>query len=75
VFSADREQTRETVNHWILTSHAFDGVIDFAKAVTDPANPTALLPAFDSGDHLHPNDAGCQALANTINLRMIVGEG
>jgi len=75
VFSADREQTRETVNHWILTSHAFDGVIDFAKAVTDPANPTALLPAFDSGDHLHPNDAGCQALANAISLRMIVGEG
>jgi lysophospholipase L1-like esterase len=75
VFTADREQTRETVNHWILTSHAFDGVIDFATAVTDPANPTAMLPAFDSGDHLHPNDAGCQALANAISLRMIIGEG
>jgi lysophospholipase L1-like esterase len=68
-----REQTRLDVNHWIMTSHAFDGVIDFAAAVADPASPAALLPAFDSGDHLHPNDAGCQAMADAVNLSMLTG--
>lgn len=67
------EQTRIDVNNWIMTSHAFDGVIDFAAAVADPANPNALLPAYDSGDHLHPNDAGCQAMANAVNLSMLIG--
>jgi lysophospholipase L1-like esterase len=67
------EQTRTEVNNWIMTSHAFDGVIDFAAAVADPANPSAMLPAFDSGDHLHPNDAGCQAMANAVNLSMLIG--
>lgn len=69
-YSAAREAKREAVNHWIRTSGAFDGVIDFAKAVQDPANPLHILPAFDSGDHLHPNDAGYQAMANAINLAL-----
>lgn len=55
-----------------MTSHAFDGVIDFATAVADPANPQMLLPAYNSGDHLHPNDAGGQAMANAINLRTLL---
>ena len=67
------EQTRETVNNWILTSGAFDGVIDFAKATADPSNPLVFNPAFDSGDHLHPNDAGYQAMANAINLEALLG--
>ncbi len=75
ISSATNEKTRETVNTWILTSHAFDGVIDFASAVADPADPAALNPAYDSGDHLHPDDAGCQAMANAINLRMLLGRG
>ena len=57
---------REAVNHWMLTSHAFDGVIDFASAVANPADPTTLNPADDSGDHLHPNDAGFQAMADAV---------
>jgi lysophospholipase L1-like esterase len=56
-----------------MTSHAFDGVIDFAAAVADPANPSALLPAYDSGDHLHPNDAGGQAMADAVSLSMLIG--
>jgi lysophospholipase L1-like esterase len=68
------QKTRSEVNNWIMTSHAFDGVIDFAAAVANPSNPTALLPTYDSGDHLHPNDAGCQAMANVIDLSMIVGK-
>jgi lysophospholipase L1-like esterase len=73
VDSPAAEQTRTAVNHWIMTSHAFDGVIDFSAAVADPANPAAMLPAFDSGDHLHPNDAGCQAMADAVNLAMLIG--
>ena len=65
------ETKRETVNHWIRTSHAFDGVIDFAKAVRDPAAPLQLAPAYDSGDHLHPNDKGYQAMANAIDLAQL----
>jgi lysophospholipase L1-like esterase len=66
------EVKRETVNHWILTSGAFDGVIDFAKATANPSDPQVFKPAYDSGDHLHPNDAGYQAMANAIDLAMLL---
>jgi lysophospholipase L1-like esterase len=62
-FSTGGESTREALNQWIRTSNAFDAVIDFDKATEDPANPGHFLPAYDSGDHLHPNDAGYQAMA------------
>lgn len=67
-YSATGEAKREAVNQWIRTSRAFDGVIDFDAAVRDPASPLQLLPAYDSGDHLHPNDTGYQAMAGAINL-------
>jgi len=67
-WSAAKESTRQAVNQWIRTSGAFDAVVDFDAAVRDPANPQSLLPAFDSGDHLHPNDAGYAAMANAVNL-------
>jgi lysophospholipase L1-like esterase len=66
------EQTREAVNHWILTSGAFDGVVDFAAATANPADPQTFNPAFDSGDHLHPNDAGYQAMANAVDLERLL---
>ena len=69
-YSAAREAEREAVNHWIRTSGAFDGVIDFDQAVRDPADPLRLLPAYDSGDHLHPDDAGYQAMADAVNLAL-----
>jgi len=65
-------QHREAVNTWIRTSGAFDGVIDFDAVMRDPANPLRLNPAYDSGDHLHPNDAGYQAMADAINLDMLL---
>ncbi|MBV9604498.1 MAG: SGNH/GDSL hydrolase family protein [Solirubrobacterales bacterium] len=74
-YSTAGEAKREAVNQWILTSGAFDGVIDFAKVVADPSDPTMMAPQYDSGDHLHPNDAGYQAMANAIPLRLILGEG
>jgi hypothetical protein len=49
--------TAQGLNEWIRSSHAFDGVIDFEKVALDAANPEKIQPAFDSGDHLHPNDA------------------
>ncbi len=61
---------RRAVNEWIRTSGMFDGVIDFDAATRDPAQPDRFLPAFDSGDHLHPSDAGYQAMAEAIDLAL-----
>ena len=70
-YSDAAESLRQAVNTWIRTSGAFDGVVDFDKAVANPADPTALDPNFDSGDHLHPNAAGMQALANAVDLALL----
>jgi lysophospholipase L1-like esterase len=64
------EQVREAVNDWIRTSGTFDGVIDFDQITRDPANPTRFNPAYDSGDHLHPNDAGYKAMGAGIDLKL-----
>jgi|SoiMethySBSTD1v2_1073268.scaffolds.fasta_scaffold39630_6 lysophospholipase L1-like esterase len=61
---------RLVVNRWIRTSGAYDGVVDFDAALRDPADPERIRPEFDSGDHLHPNDAGAAALANAVPLRL-----
>lgn len=58
---------RESVNQWIRTSHAFDGVIDFDKALRDPGQPDRLLPRDQSGDWAHPSNTGYAAMANAIN--------
>jgi lysophospholipase L1-like esterase len=71
-WSPEGEQTREAVNQWILTSGAFDGTIDFATVTADPADPQVFNPAYDSGDHLHPNDAGYNAMANAVDLKLIL---
>lgn len=71
-WTPEGEAKREAVNRWILGSGAFDGVIDFAGAVEDPGGPTMLDPAYDSGDHLHPNRAGYQAMADAVDLRMLL---
>jgi lysophospholipase L1-like esterase len=63
-----REAVRSQANDWIRNSGAFDAVADFDLALRDPAQPNRLNPAYDSGDHLHPNDAGYQALANAVPL-------
>jgi lysophospholipase L1-like esterase len=70
-WTLDGEAEREALNHWILTSGAFDRVIDFARVIEDPGVPTMLAPAYDSGDHLHPNRAGYQAMANAVSLKML----
>ncbi len=70
MFSAEKEAQRKALNQWIRSSHAFDAVLDFDKVVLDPANPERIRPAWDSGDHIHPNDAGYEAIANSIDLSL-----
>jgi lysophospholipase L1-like esterase len=71
--SPQRESIRVAVNQWIRTSRAFDGVVDFDAALRDPAQPTELRRGFDSGDHIHPSDAGYAAMAEAIPLSSLVG--
>ncbi|GAA0381751.1 SGNH/GDSL hydrolase family protein [Microbispora corallina] len=63
--------TRRVVNDWIRTSGVFDAVLDVAHAVQDPDQPDAIRPDLDSGDHLHPNDAGARAMADAVDLAFL----
>jgi len=68
--SPQGEEVRQAYNRWIRTSGIFDGVIDFDKITQDPANTGTFLPAYDSGDHLHPGDAGYKAMGDAIDLSL-----
>lgn len=65
---ASRESIRLAVNQWIRISRAFDGVVDFDAALRDPAKPDNLLRSYDSGDHIHPSDAGYAAMAAAVPM-------
>ena len=67
-FTSKGEAIRQQVNEWIRTGGAFDRVVDFDAVTRDPAHPTRLKPEYDSGDHVHPNDAGNHAMADAIDL-------
>lgn len=69
-YSSGKEATRQTVNRWIRTSGAFDGVIDLDALLRDPGHPTRLDSRFASDDHLHPNDNGHLAIAEAIKLSL-----
>lgn len=69
-YSPENEKIRQALNNWIRTSGEFDGVIDFDEAVRDPDHPTQILPAYDSGDHLHVNNSGNVAQGNVISLSL-----
>ena len=69
-YNAEGEKMRQAVNAFARTDKGFDGVIDFDRVTRDPAHPEALLPAYDSGDHLHPNDAGYKAMGEAIDLKL-----
>lgn len=68
--TAESEALRQAVNEGLRRSTAFDALIDMDQALRDPDQPQRLRPAFDSGDHLHPNDAGYQAMAAAIDLAL-----
>ena len=61
---------RQKVNAWILSSGEFDAVVDLDAVLRDPGHPTRLLPSYDSGDHLHPNNLGYVAAGNAIPLAL-----
>src|SRR5262245_45591252 len=69
-FTPEGEAKRQALNQWIRTSGAYDGVIDFDMVTRDPAAPTKFLPAYDSGDHLHPGDAGYKAMGDAVDLSL-----
>ena len=69
-WTAVMEEKRQAINRWIRMSRAYDAVIDFDKVLRDPSHQTRLLPAYDSGDHTHPNDAGYRAMADAIDLSL-----
>ena len=69
-YTAEGEQKRQAINEWIRRAGEYDGVIDFDRALRDPSHSTRLSPAYDSGDHLHPNDAGTRAMAEAVPLRL-----
>ncbi|MEO8737288.1 MAG: SGNH/GDSL hydrolase family protein [Edaphobacter sp.] len=68
--SSAGEIMRQAVNQWIRTTNQFDGFVDFDKATQNPTNPTVFLPADNSGDNLHPSDAGYKAMGDSIDLKL-----
>jgi lysophospholipase L1-like esterase len=66
----ENEQLRQAVNQWIRTSGELDGVIEFDMVTRDPQRPERFLPAYDSGDHLHPNSVGYEAMGNAVSLAL-----
>ena len=74
-FTEVGEAKRQAVNEWIRTGKAYDAVIDFDAATRDPTSRRRMLPAYDSGDHLHPSDAGYQAMAEAIDLELFKNGG
>ena len=68
---AASEADRQALNAWIRTSKKFDAVVDFDKAIRDPAHPERMIPAYDSGDHLHPSAAGYKVMADLIPLELL----
>jgi lysophospholipase L1-like esterase len=70
-YTADKERVRQSVNEWIRRGGEFDDVVDFDALLRDPAHPTRLLPAYDSGDHLHPGDAGNKVMADAVDINAL----
>ena len=74
-YQVEKDALRQQLNAWIRGSGSFDAVLDFDAWARDPAQPLRLLPAYDSGDHLHPGDAGNRALAEGIDLSLLFTPG
>jgi lysophospholipase L1-like esterase len=72
-YTPEKESARQKVNAWIRGSAEFDGVVDFDEVLRDPRHPARLLAIYDSGDHLHPNNAGCTAEGNAIPTALFEG--
>jgi lysophospholipase L1-like esterase len=69
-WTPEREARRQAVNAWIRDGGAFDAVVDFDRALRDPAHPARMLPIYDCGDHLHPSDLGYNAMGDAVELAL-----
>ncbi len=65
---ASVDAQRQIVNTWIRNNRDVDGIVDFDRVMQNPADPTAINPLYDSGDHLHPNDVGYGVMAAAVDL-------
>ncbi|AWH53147.1 lipase [Stenotrophomonas sp. ESTM1D_MKCIP4_1] len=72
-YAADKDALRRQLNDWLRSESPFDALIDLDAALRDPAEPSRMAPAFDSGDHLHPGDAGNRAMAEAVDLDALLG--
>ena len=72
-YAADKDALRQQLNAWLRTDSPFDAVIDLDAALRDPADPSRMAAAYDSGDHLHPGDAGNRAMAEAVDLDVLMG--
>jgi lysophospholipase L1-like esterase len=70
-YTLEKDALREEVNAWLRGNAEFDGVVDLDRLLRDPDHPARLLSLYDSGDHLHPNDAGYAAGANAVPLSLL----
>jgi lysophospholipase L1-like esterase len=73
-YREEGEAVRQALNAWIRSRGAYDAVADFDAATRDKANPRRIRTEFDPGDHLHPNDAGYQAMADAIDVAVLTGQ-
>jgi len=73
-YSDKGEEVRDAVNHWIRTGGAFDAVVDYDKVTQDSANPKTFKATFNNTDHLHPNDAGYKAMADSVDLKIFTAK-
>lgn len=71
-WTPELDAVRQRINRAVRTGRLFDTVADFDSALRDPAQPSRLLPAFDSGDGLHPNPSGHAALAAAVDRRHLL---
>ncbi|ARQ89618.1 SGNH/GDSL hydrolase family protein [Stenotrophomonas maltophilia] len=72
-YHPDKDSLRQQLNAWLRTDSPFDAVIDLDAALRDPADPSRMAAAYDSGDHLHPGDAGNRAMAEAVDLEVLLG--
>ncbi|WP_313302537.1 SGNH/GDSL hydrolase family protein [Stenotrophomonas sp.] len=72
-YHPDKDVLRRQLNAWLRTDSPFDAVIDLDAALRDPADPSRMAAAYDSGDHLHPGDAGNRAMAEAVDLEVLMG--
>jgi lysophospholipase L1-like esterase len=69
-YTPEKEAARQVVNSWLRKNHEFDGIVDLDQVLRDPEHAARLVPAYDSGDHLHTNDVGYAAAASAVPLAL-----